>query len=227
MCSYDVSVVMGVYQTFLERDIPLLEFSIPPQTLRRVWSMCAHYHGQTLNASVFAASLGVSHTTVRKYVELLSQTFMLRILPPFEANLKKHLVKSPKIYLRDSGVLHALLGLDSFSSLLGHPLYGSSWEGFAIEQILARFPGWQAGFYRTSDGTKIDLVLKKGGYRMGFKCKASATPSVTAGFWNSVDALQLDEAFVVAPVDSGYGLKKNVRVLSILEIGTELDHVSP
>ncbi len=211
-------------QTFLERDIPLLGFSIPPQTLRRVWSMCAHYHGQVLNASAFASSLGVSHTTVRRYVELLSQTFMLRILPPFEVNIKKRLVKSPKIYLRDSGILHALLGLGDFSSLLGHPLYGASWEGFAIEQILARFPGWQAGFYRTSDGAEIDLVLERAGYRIGFECKASTSPSLAAGFWHSIDALHLDEVFVVAPVDSGYGLKKNVRVLSISEIGTELKH---
>jgi len=205
-------------QTFLERDVPLLGFSIPPKTLRRVWSMCAHYHGQTLNASAFASSLGVSHTTVRRYVELLSQTFMLRILPPFEANLKKRLVKSPKIYLRDSGILHALLGVGDFSALLGHPLYGASWEGFAIEQILARFPGWQAGFYRTSDGTELDLVLGKGGVRIGFECKASSSPSVTAGFWNSVAALNLDAAFVVAPIDAGYGLKKNVRVLSLSDL---------
>lgn len=205
-------------RTFLERDIPLLGFSIPPQTLRRVWSMCAHYHGQTLNASALASSLGVSHTTVRRYVELLSQTFMLRILSPFEVNSKKRLVKSPKIYLRDSGILHALLGADDFSALLGHPLYGASWEGFALEQILAHFPGWKAGFYRTSDGTELDLVLEKAGVRIGFECKASSAPSVTAGFWSSVAALNLNEAFVVAPVDSGYALKKKVRVLSLADI---------
>ncbi len=205
-------------QTFLERDIPSLGFLIPARTLERVWSMCAHYHGQTLNASALGKSLGISHTTVRKYVELLSQTFMLRILPPFEANLKKRLVKSPRIYLRDSGILHALLGIDDFSSLLGHPLYGASWEGFALEQVLNRFPRWKHGFFRTSDGTEMDLVLEKGGKRIGIEFKASSAPSVTRGFWSSFDALKLDEAFVVAPVESGYSLKENVRVLSLEEL---------
>lgn len=202
-------------QTFLERDIPALGFNIPARTLERVWSMCAHYHGQTLNASALAQSLGVSHTSVRKYVELLSQTFMLRILPPFDVNLKKRLVKAPKIYLRDSGILHTLLGIDNFSALLGHPVYGASWEGFALEQVLARFTRWKQGFYRTSDGTEMDLVLEKGGRRIGFEFKASVAPSVTAGFWNSFDALGLDQAFVVAPVESGYPLREKVHVVSI------------
>jgi predicted AAA+ superfamily ATPase len=205
-------------QSFLERDIPALGFNIPARTLGRVWSMCAHYHGQTLNSSALGQSLGVSHTSVRRYVELLSQTFMLRILPPFDVNLKKRLVKAPKIYLRDSGILHALLGIDDFSSLLGHPLYGASWEGFAMEQVLARFPDWKYGFYRTSDGTEMDLVLEKGGRRIGFEFKASAAPSVTAGFWNSFDVLGLDQAFVVAPVESGYPLKNNVRVIAVSEL---------
>ena len=207
-------------QTFLERDIPALGFSIPAQTLGRVWSMCAHFHGQTLNASALASSLGVSQPSVRKYVELLSQTFMLRILPPFEVNLKKRLIKSPKIYLRDSGILHSLLGVDNFSELLGHPSYGASWEGFALEQVLQRYPRWRAGFYRTSDGTEMDLVLEKGGRRMGFEFKASVSPTVTKGFWNSFDALELDEAFVVAPVEAGFPLKKNVRVININDLAS-------
>ena len=203
-------------QTFLERDIPALGFSLPSLTLERVWTMCAHGHGQPLNASALGSSLGMSHTTIRKYVELLAQTFMLRLLPPFEGNLKKRLVKSPKVYLRDSGILHSLLGLDEFSALLGHPVYGASWEGLALEQVLSRFPRWKHGFYRTSDGTEMDLVLEKGGRRLGFEFKASAAPSVTAGFWNSMEALELDRAYVVAPVESGFSLKKNVQVVSLL-----------
>ncbi len=202
-------------QTFLQRDLPALGFTLPSLTLERVWTMCAHGHGQPLNASALGSSLGMSHTTMRKYVELLAQTFMLRLLPPFEANLKKRLVKSPKVFLRDSGILHALLGLDEFSALLGHPVYGASWEGFALEQVLSRFPRWKHGFYRTSDGTEMDLVLEKGGRRLGFEFKASAAPSVTAGFWNSVEALKLDKAYVVAPVQSGFSLKKNVHVVSL------------
>jgi len=203
-------------QTFLERDIPALGFSLPSLTLERVWTMCAHGHGQPLNASALGSSLGMSHTTIRKYVELLAQTFMLRLLPPFEGNLKKRLVKYPKVYLRDSGILHSLLGLDEFSALLGHPVYGASWEGLALEQVLSRFPRWKHGFYRTSDGTEMDLVLEKGGRRLGFEFKASAAPSVTAGFWNSMEALELDRAYVVAPVESGFSLKKNVQVVSLL-----------
>ena len=205
-------------QTFLERDIPALGVHIPARTLERVWSMCAHYHGQTLNASALGKSLGVSHTSVRKYIELLSQTFMLRVLPPFEANLKKRLVKAPKIYLRDSGILHSLLGLDDFSALLGHPVYGASWEGFALEQVLARFQGWKSGFFRTSDGTEIDLVLEKGGRRIGVEFKASLAPSLTAGFWNSFEALGLERALVVAPVESGYPIRKNVSVITLEEL---------
>jgi len=209
-------------QTFLERDIPALGFHIPAQTLQRVWSMCAHYHGQTLNASALGKSLGVSHTSVRRYIELLSQTFMLRILPPFHSNVKKRLVKTPKIYLRDSGILHALLGIDTFSDLLGHPIYGASWEGFALEQVLFQFPRWRAGFYRTSDGTELDLVLERGGKRIGFEFKASAAPSVTRGFWNSVKALNLDHAFVVAPIETGYAIDKKVRVIPIGEIDSSV-----
>jgi len=205
-------------QSFLERDIPALGFNIPARTLERVWSMCAHYHGQTLNASALGKSLGTSHTSVRKYVELLSQTFMLRILPSFDANLKKRLVKAPKIYLRDSGILHSLLGIDDFSALLGHPLYGASWEGFALEQVLVRFPFWKQGFFRTSDGTEMDLVLEKGGRRIGFEFKASPAPTLTRGFWSSFEALGLDQAFVVAPVESGYPLKNNVRVIAVDEL---------
>lgn len=205
-------------QTFLERDLPGLGVQIPAPTLARFWSMCAHHHAQTLNNSALAQSLGVSQPTIRKYVDLLSQTFMLRVLPPFEANLKKRLVKAPKIYLRDSGTLHSLLGIDDFSELLGHPGYGASWEGFALEQVLEGLPRWKHGFYRTSDGTELDLVLERGEHRIGFEFKASVAPSVTRGFWNSLDALKIDEAYIVAPVDSGYSLKRPVRVLPLSEL---------
>jgi predicted AAA+ superfamily ATPase len=207
-------------RTFLERDIPTLGITLPPRTLERVWSMCAHYHGQTLNASALGQSLGVSHTAARKYVDLLCSTFMLRLLPPFAANLKKRLVKAPKIYLRDSGLLHTLLGIDNFNELLGHPVFGASWEGFALEQVLAAFPSWKSGFYRTSDGTELDLVLGKGKKRIGFEFKASTAPVVTKGFWNSFAALDLDKAYVVAPVESGYPISNEVTVIAVEEIQT-------
>lgn len=207
-------------QTFLERDIPALGINLPSRTLERVWSMCAHYHGQTLNSSALGASLGVSHTAARRYVDLLCGTFMLRLLPPFEANLKKRLVKAPKLYLRDSGLLHTLLGIDSFNDLLGHPVFGVSWEGFALEQVLAKFPNWKSGFYRTSDGTELDLVLEKGRRRVGFEFKASTAPTVTKGFWNSFQTLGLEKAYVVAPVESSYSIKDAVQVIPATEIHT-------
>ncbi|MBN2703684.1 MAG: DUF4143 domain-containing protein [Pontiellaceae bacterium] len=133
-------------------------------------------------------------------------------------NLKKRLVKAPKVYLRDSGILHSLLGIDDFSALLGHTVYGASWQGFALEQVLAQFPRWTQGFYRTSDGTEMDLVLEKGGRRIGFEFKASVALSVTIGFWNSFEALGLETAYVVAPVASGYPLRDNVRVIPIADL---------
>jgi len=210
-------------QTFLQRDIPAWGGGLPPLTVERVWTMCAHGHGQLLNASALGSSLGMSHPTVRKYVELLAQTFMLRLLPPMEVNVKKRLVKSPKVYLRDSGILHALLGLDDLSALLGHPVCGASWEGFALEQVLSRFPRWKHGFYRTSDGTEMDLVIEKGTRRLGFEFKASSAPSVTAGFWHSMEALNLEKAYVVAPVETGFPIGRNVRAISLQALDEELE----
>ncbi|MEA3348627.1 MAG: ATP-binding protein, partial [Pseudomonadota bacterium] len=135
-------------QTFLERDIPALGINLPPHTLERLWSMTAHFHSQTINSSALGKSLSISHTAARKYIDILCATFMLRLLPPFFVNLKKRLIKSPKLYLRDSGLLHTLLGIESFNDLLGHPSFGASWEGFALEQVLSSFSSWKSGFYR-------------------------------------------------------------------------------
>jgi len=169
-------------RTFLERDIPQLGFRIPAPALRRVWQMCAHDQGQLLNSSKLGASLGVSHTTFRSYIDLLSETYMLRILPPYIPNIKKRLVKSPKVYLRDSGILHSLLAIDTFDDLLGHPVFGASWETVAMEAIIASFPGWEPFFYRTVTGVEIDLILVRGSRKMAFEFKASTAPKVTKGF---------------------------------------------
>ncbi|MEW6077874.1 MAG: ATP-binding protein [Thermodesulfobacteriota bacterium] len=199
-------------RTFLERDIPQLGFSIPAHSLGRLWQMLAHVHGQVLNSSKLGESLGVSHTTVRKYIDLLSQTFMIRTLPPFEANLKKRLIKSPKIFIRDSGILHALLGIQNIDDLLGHPVYGSSWEGLAIENILTCGRGWHPAFFRTSTGVEIDLILTKGKKAVAFEFKASAAPTVGKGFWMALSDLNINEAWVIAPVKEAYPIKKNVMV---------------
>ena len=199
-------------RTFLERDIPQLGFRIPATTLERLWQMCAHYHGQLLNQSSLGAALDTSHTTIRSYLDLLSETFMIRVLPPFLPNLKKRLVKSPRIYIRDSGILHTLLDIEDEDDLLGHPVRGASWEGFVIENILGELRNWRSFFYRSATGAEIDLVLEKGRTRIGVECKLSAAPEVSKGFWNALDDLSIKEAWVVAPVEESYPLARNVTV---------------
>ncbi len=202
-------------RTFLERDIRQFGFQIPSETLMRLWKMCAHSHGQLLNSSKLGESIGVSHTTFRSYLDLLSQTFMLRVLPPFVANLKKRLVKSPKLFIRDTGILHELLDIETHDDLMGHPVFGASWEGLVIENILDEFCGWNAGFYRTSAGAELDLVLEKGKRRIGIECKASAAPQVSKGFWNALDDLQIREAYIIALVKEPYPIHKQVTVMPL------------
>jgi hypothetical protein len=199
-------------RTFLERDIPQLGFRTPAKTLERFWRICSHLHGQLLNSSKLGESMGVSHHTVRSYVDMLEQSFVLRVLQPYESNLKKRLIKSPKIYIRDSGILHALLGIENHNDLLGHPVYGASWEGLVIENILPLLPNWKASFYRTSSGSEIDLILEKGNRRVAIECKGSTSPNVNRGFWNAVSEIKFKEVWVVAPVKEAYPIEKGVRV---------------
>jgi predicted AAA+ superfamily ATPase len=202
-------------RSFLERDLPQLGISIPAGAIERLWTMCAHSHGQVLNQSQLGASLGVSHTTIRSYVDLLSRTFMLRLLPPLESNTRKRLVKSPRLYLRDTGILHALLDIETYDDLLGHPVFGHSWEGAVIENVLAEMPGWRGSFYRTAAGAEIDLVLEKGGRRIAIECKASVAPAPTQGFWNALEDIGAKEAWIVAPIEGSYPLKRGVTVASL------------
>ncbi len=205
-------------RAFLERDIPQLGFNIPATTIQRLWQMCAHTHGQLLNTSKIGASLGFSHTSIRNYIELLIHTFMIRLLPPVEANTKKRLIKSPKIYIRDSGILHHLLHIENYDHLLGHPVFGNSWEGFAIESILSLKSDWKSGFYRTSAGAELDLILKYGREKIGFEFKASVNPQLTRGFWNAIEDLNLDHVWVVALVNESHPIDKKVTVVSLPEI---------
>jgi len=201
-------------RTFLERDIPQLGINIPARRIERFWQMCAHIHGQLLNRSSLGESIGVSHHTVNSYVALLEQTYLLRVLEPYYANLKKRLVKSPKIYLRDTGLLHALLDIKTHNDLLGHPVYGASWEGFVIENIAAAHPDWKQYFYRSASGAEIDLVLEKGQQRLAIEIKASTSPEVKRSFWNALNDLQIDKAWIVAPVEAAYPYKQGVQVVS-------------
>lgn len=205
-------------RTFLERDIPQLGFRTPAKTLERFWKIAAHLHGQLLNSSKLGKSLGVSHHTVRSYVDLLEQTFVLRLLPPYTTNLKKRLVKSPKVYIRDTGLLHALLGIENYNELLGHPAYGALWEGLVIENILSSLPKWKGSFYRTASGSEIDLILEKGNRRIAVECKASTSPSVTRGFFSALSDLGIEEAWVIAPIKESYPAEKKVTIAPLGEL---------
>lgn len=208
-------------QTFLERDIPSLGINTPATTLMRFWQMVAHSHGQLWNASKIAASLGVSSPTIRKYLDLLVDTFMVRQLLPYSPNLKKRLVKSPKIYLRDSGLLHVLLGISSYDTLLGHPSAGVSFEGTMIERIIAMLPShWTTSFYRTSAGAEIDLVLQPSQKTapIAVEIKHALAPQPTKGFWNALDDIKPKRSYVVYPGRELYPLAENVIALPMSEL---------
>jgi len=193
---------------FLERDIPMLQPRIPSERVRRLWTMLAHVHGQILNMASLSSSLGVSSPTIRSYIDLMEGAFMVRRLAPYAANLKKRLVKSPKLYLRDSGVLHTLLNIGDRNMLLGHPTYGSSWEGFCIENILARCRrNVQASFFRTVRGAEIDLVLEQGETKVAVEFKSSSAAKPQRGFWTALEDLDINRAWVIAPLEGeGYPL---------------------
>lgn len=199
--------------TFLNRDIRELGVNVPAQTLHRFWRMTAHLHGSLFNASNLAASLGgISHTTVARYLDSLVDTIMLRRLEPHFVNIGKRLVKSPKVYVRDSGLLHALLNLPDVNSLIGHPMAGPSWEGFIVEQICALLPkGADVSFYRTAAGAELDVVVELGSKKYGFEIKFSSAPKVSRGFWQACQDIKLDHAYVVAPVPQGWPLKSDQR----------------
>jgi uncharacterized protein len=203
--------------THLQRDLPALGVRVPATAMRRFWEMLAHVQGQLWNASKLAASLGVSAPTMKHYLDTLTDTFMLRQLPPFAGNLKKRLVKSPKIYLRDSGLLHALLRIGSIDELLGHPVAGASWEGWVIEQAIAA-SGAQtsASFFRTAVGAEIDLVLDRPrGERIAIDIKLSTAPKPARGFWAGIEDVKPDAAYVVYPGKERYRLAPGVEVLPV------------
>ena len=207
-------------KTFLQRDLPGLGVRVPAETMRRFWTMLAHLQGQMFNASQLGQSLGgVSHTTTTRYLDTLVDTLMLRRLPPHLVNVRKRLVKSPKVYVRDSGLLHALLGLASVQDLQGHPVAGASWEGFVIEQVAAALPAdAQLGFYRTAAGTELDLVVEHRGRKLGLEIKFSSAPKPLKGFWQALQDLQLAGAWVVAPVPRRYPLASGVDVVPVWDV---------
>lgn len=177
--------------------------------------MCAHIHGGLLNLSSLSESMGVTHPTIRSYLDILSQTFTIRLLQPFKKNVGKRLVKTPKLFIRDSGILHALMNIESFHDLMGHPVYGASWEGMAMENIITWMDDFEPFFYRTSAGAELDLLLVKGDKKVGFEFKASMAPKPLKGFWHAVKDLELSEVYIIAPVKESYPLRDNVTVMNL------------
>ena len=206
-------------RTFLERDIPQLGITVPAETLRRFWTMIAHYHGQVWNGAEFARSIGATQATARRYLDILAGVFMVRVLPPWFANLKKRQVKAPKVYLRDAGLLHTLLGLTEDEELAGHPKVGASFEGFAIEQVLAALDaGGRAYYWATHSGAELDLLIERGGQRHGFECKLSDAPGVTRSMRVALADLRLDHLWVLYPGDRTYPLDDRITVLPAAQI---------
>lgn len=206
--------------TFVQRDLPQLGVGVPGATMHRFWRMLAHVHGQVFNASQLGAALGgVAHTTIARYLDTLVDTMMVRRLPPHFVNVGKRLVKSPKVYLRDSGLLHALLNIRTIDDLQAHPIAGASWEGFVLQQLIATAPsGAEVSFYRTAAGAELDAVVTLGRRTIGVEFKLSSTPKPGRGFWSAVEDIQADRAFVVAPVEVRYPLGNGVEVLPLQEL---------
>lgn len=200
--------------TFLERDIPQLGIRVPSSTLRRFWTMLAHYHGQVWNASEFARSLGSSQKTAARYLDILTDAFVVRQLQPWHENIKKRQVKAPKVYIKDSGLLHALLGLVNTKEIHQHPKLGSSWEGFVIEQLCSMTWIENPYFWATHGGAEIDVLLFARGKRTGIEIKYTDAPKMTKSMRIAMKELSLDRLFVIYPGKTDYDLDKNVSVIS-------------
>lgn len=205
-------------QTFLERDIPQLGVQVPAVALRRFWSMLAHYHAQIWNGAELARALAVSEPTVRRYLDLLTGVFMVRQLPPWHENLGKRQVKAPKVYVRDSGLLHTLLRIGNQRDLELHPKVGASWEGFAIEEVLKAVRPDEAYFWATHQGAELDLLLFKHGRRIGVECKPKDAPTMTPSMRIAMEDLKLDRLIVAYPGERRYALGDSVEVIPLVEL---------
>jgi hypothetical protein len=204
--------------TYLEKDIPALGPRIPATTLRRLWTMLAHNQGELLDQAKLASALAISGQTVGRYIDLLSDLMLVRRLPAWSGTVGKRLVRAPKVYVRDSGLVHALLGLQDLDAVLSHPVAGSSWEGFVVEQLINAAPGAQASFYRTSNGAEVDLVLAfRNSQTWVIEIKRSSAPSVSKGFYTAANDLSASRKLLVAPVGRSYPMKEGIDVMSPLE----------
>jgi uncharacterized protein len=206
--------------TYLERDLPMLGLQAEPTLTGKLWRMVAHLSGSVLNMETISSGLGISSSTVRRYLDFFESAYLIRRLPAYAPNLRKRLIRSPKIYLRDSGILHQLLGIQSFTDLSGHPIVGSSWEMYVIEQIAGQLPDWaETCYYRTHDGTEADLVLTRGGVaEILIEIKFSTAPTITKSLHIAMADLETRYNFIVCPIEKGFPLSENVRVIGLQEI---------
>jgi uncharacterized protein len=202
-------------RTYLQRELPQLGLRTPVSTLRRFWSMLSHYHGQVRNLAQLARTLGTTEMTARHYADLLEDLFMLRQLQPWHANLKKRQVKAPKIYLRDSGLFHYLLGIRTLKDLLEHPRSGASWEGYVIEEVLKALPVDDAYFWATHGGAEVDLLLLHGGRKYGVECKRIDAPRVTPSMLTAIEDLELEKLTVIYPGEQPYQLSDQIFVMPL------------
>ena len=210
-------------RTYLERDVPAFGPRVPAITLERLWTMLAHRQGSLLNASALAHALETSPQSVTRYIDLLADLLLVRRLPPVHANVAKRLVKSPKVYIRDSGIVHALLGIPSLAALAGHPVVGRSWEGFAIETLVSAL-AWPsfASFYRTSAGAEVDLVIEHAGESWAIEIKRSMAKKVSRGFYSACDDLQPKRAYVVHAGDDRFPVSASAEAIGLRELAAEI-----
>ncbi len=202
-------------RTFLERDIPQLGITIPAETLRRFWTMISHYHGQVWNAAHFARSLGTSERTARRYLDILAGAYMVRVLPPWYENISKRQVKAPKIYIRDSGILHALLQINTIPDLQGNPKLGSSWEGFCLEQIIGILKSRDVYFWATHTGAELDLLVTVAGKRYGFEFKYADAPGSNRSMRIAIEDIGLEHLWVIYPGRHEYDIDKGISAIPV------------
>lgn len=207
--------------TFLERDLPQLGFRLPAAEMRRFWTMVAHYHGQAWNGAELSRALGVAQSTIRRYLDALTDALMVRQLQPWFMNTSKRLVRSPKVYLRDSGVLHRLLQIDDHEQLLNHPKVGASWEGFAIEQIAAMLGSTPVDFWGTQSGAELDLLAVVDGERIGFEFKRADAPRATRSMHNALTDVELDRILVIHPGPDRYPIRDRIDAVPLAQVLTE------
>jgi uncharacterized protein len=215
----------GFVRTFLERDLPALGIQVPSETLRRFWTMIAHYHGQVWNGAELARAFGVSGVTVRRYLDTLTSALVLRQLPPWFENLSKRQVKSPKVYVADSGLLHTLLGLETREDVQGHPKVGASWEGFVLREVIERLGARseEVFFWATQAGAELDLLVVRGRRRLGFEIKRTAAPRMAPSIRTAFDDLHLDRIDVVYPGEHTFPMAERVRALAFQRLYPDLE----